>query len=78
MVSIVTFAFAFFICPEDNSLNAIKQEVNENRQEVISLVKRTENLQNLLKLVENKDPFTMERLIREEFRLKRIKPYSNN
>jgi hypothetical protein len=78
MVGFITFTFAFFICPEDNSLQSIKQEVTENREEVLTLVKRTENLQNQLQLVENKDPFTMERLIREEFRLKRIKPHLNN
>ena len=78
MVGLITFTFAFFICPEDNSLQSIKQEVADDRQEVLSLVKQTENRQNLLQLVENKDPFTMERLIREEFRLKRIKPSQTN
>ena len=78
IIGIITFTFAFFICPEDKSIQGIISKVNQSRDEVIGLVKKTEHLQSMLRLVENRDPFTMERLIREEFRLKRIKPSSEN
>lgn len=78
ITAIVTLTFAFFICPEDQSLTQITQEVSQKRSDVLQLVKRTEHLQTMLQLVEDKDPFTMERLIRDEFKLKRIKSLSND
>lgn len=52
-------------------------DVSNSRSDVLHLVKQIEQLESMLHLVEAKDPFTMERLIREEFRLKSNKTNSN-
>lgn len=68
---IFTSTFTFWYCPNDHALEEIISEVSDSRHEVLHLVKKIEHLQGMRYLVENEDPFTMERLVREEFRLKK-------
>ena len=72
MASIATFVFAFYICPMDMELQQKKNNEKAARAEIAELVKKIEQLDAKRKFAQEKDPFTMDRLIREEFNLKPI------
>ena len=65
-----TSFFAFIICPMDMELQQKKNSEKSARAEIAELVKRIEQLEVKSKFANEKDPFTMDRLIREEFNLK--------
>ena len=72
MASIATSVFAFYICPMDMELQQKKNSEKAARAEIAELVKKIEQLDNKRKFAHEKDPFTMDRLIREEFNLKPV------
>lgn len=69
--------FCFCICPSDQNLSEIARKTNEQRGEIMGLIKKIEQLQVKKSFALEKNEFFMERLIREEFNLKRVSPPSN-
>jgi hypothetical protein len=66
--------FCFHIAPGDQHLQAISQKTYQQRSEIMSHIKKIEQLEAKIAFAQEKNEFFMERLIREEFNLKRITP----
>jgi hypothetical protein len=77
MAGCFTVTFCFYICPTDQNLSALTNKTHQQRGEILSLIKKIEQLQVKKNFALEKNEFFMERLIREEFNLKRISPPSN-
>jgi hypothetical protein len=69
-----TAFLAYLICPSDLVLKNMAEKDKAERAELSALVKKNEQLQTTLEFANKKDPFFTERLLREEFNLKRISP----
>jgi hypothetical protein len=72
--ALVAYALCFLILPTDRQLSQMKNQVQQDRQEILGLVKKSEQLMMTRDLAIGQDPFYMERSIRETFRVKRIHP----
>jgi len=72
--AVVVYAVCFVILPANRLLEEKVAQVQEDRQEILKLVKRNEQLMVTRKYAIDQDPFYMERSIRENFRVKRIHP----
>lgn len=74
---IISFAascfFFFAICPLQIELDAEAYRLSEMEASISKQQKNNERKESILTLVEGRDAFTMERLVREEFGLKREK-----
>jgi hypothetical protein len=72
MAGCFTLTFCFCICPTDQNLSDLANKTHEQRGEILSVIKKIEHLQAKINFGLEKNEFFMERLIREEFNLKRI------
>lgn len=72
--ALVAYALCFLILPMDRRLDEMTNLVNKERQEILALVKKSEQLIVTRDLAMAQEPFYMERSIRETFRVKRVLP----
>ena len=75
MMTSITAAVAFFIIlPLEIEVDYQQKRTRLEERELEELRSRVKRLQTIKTLVAERDPFTMERLARAEFRLVRTKP----
>lgn len=72
--ALVAYALCFLILPMDQRLDRMTSQVQQDRQQILALVKKSEQLMVTRDLAIDQEPFYMERSIRETFRVKRIPP----
>jgi len=69
MVCITSFGFAFYICPMEAELEQKRNSVRKMKEELNLLISKYDLKEEERKLVREKDPEIMERMVREEFNL---------
>lgn len=76
-VALATYVFSFHILPQSMALEEGVENVQAKREKILALVEKIEQLETTRKLAQEQDPFYMERMIRETFRVKKKSPLND-
>lgn len=70
-ITLGSIIFCFHICPSDLVLKEKKARSIAQKNEILGLIKKIDQTRAKMTFAQNQNPFFMERLIREQFNLKR-------